>query len=148
MIHPHHIEEYLARRYGKEGGIIVRDPEHPGRLREWDRRDTESLCQWLEGRESPAAQHRICLSQKQAAEALGVAVQTVQDWLRRDRNPLPHVREGRRVIIPRAALLAWMEEESSPGARSRPPPDGAGLGGNPGQDEKTRSAFRADGAGP
>ncbi len=42
----------------------------------------------------------------------------------------------RRVIIPRAALLARMEEEAgnNPDRRSRPPPDGAGLGGIPDRD--------------
>ena len=111
MIAPSDLEGYIAEQYGGAGHLIVRDPEQSGGLREWSRDDTEKLCRWLESHGGSQADRSICQNLRETADSLGVAAQTVQRWMRRREHPLPHMREGRRIMVPRDMLLAWVEEE-------------------------------------
>ena len=112
MIDPELLERHLAERFGGETPPILRDPAHPGGLREWNREDTLELCRWLESQEPPAGNDRICLNLQETADALGVAAQTVQRWMRRPERPIPHLKEGRRLLVPRALLVKWVEAEA------------------------------------
>ena len=33
-------------------------------------------------------------------------------WLNRPDNPIPHIRDGRRILIPGFQLMVWLKEES------------------------------------
>ncbi len=95
------LEQYLGERYGSPSALIIRDPESNSGLREWRAGDTEALCRWIDGGSAPAAAPaRICHNLEQTAAAMGVGTHTVQAWLRRERDPLPHIRDGRRVLVP------------------------------------------------
>lgn len=57
----------------------------------------------------------LALSAREAAKALGIGARTL--WVITNRNEIPHVRIGRRVLYPRAALVDWLAERSRKGAR-------------------------------
>lgn len=49
---------------------------------------------------------RLTLTVEEAAHALGVNPSTVYDYARQ--RQIPHVRIGKRLIIPRTALMDWL----------------------------------------
>ena len=55
---------------------------------------------------------KLGLSIVEVAEQLGVSRPTVYSLLERRDHPLPCVRIGRRRIIPRRELEAWLQEEA------------------------------------
>ena len=72
------------------------------------------ICRWVDGNdESPGRRGSICRNLGETAQALGVSPQTVTNWMRRGENPLPHVRDGRRILIPDAILDRWIEDEAA-----------------------------------
>ena len=97
---------YLSQRYG---GLIVRDNESPTGLREWSEEDTRSLTAWLES--NAASDETTCLNLAQTAGRLGVSIHTAKGFMRRNCNPLPTIRNGRRILVPLFLLVRWMEEE-------------------------------------
>ena len=99
---------YLSRRYGGPGGLIVRDPVSPTGLREWSDEDTAGVISWLEG---GLSREPTCLNLRQTADSLGVSIHTAQTLMRRESEPLPHMRKGRRIIVPAFLLTQWMEDE-------------------------------------
>ena len=52
---------------------------------------------------------QLALSVKEAAALLGVNPLTVYEAINRDE--FPHVRVGRRVLIPRSALQKWLDQK-------------------------------------
>jgi len=58
-----------------------------------------------------------CLSIPETCERLGVCRCTTWRMMRRRRNPLPHVRLGRRVLVPEGALARWITRELERSAR-------------------------------
>ena len=89
------------------------DPASHTGLREWSTSDTDALCHWIDGHSSsPQTPTRICHNLEQTAAILGVGTHTVQAWLRRDQNPLPHIRDGRRLLVPHFLLIRWVKEEA------------------------------------
>jgi excisionase family DNA binding protein len=46
------------------------------------------------------------MTPKEGAYLAGISVFTLYDWLRRS-NPPPHVRRGRRWLLPRAEFTEW-----------------------------------------
>lgn len=48
----------------------------------------------------------------EVSETLGVSRPSVYDLLNRQDHPLPSIRIGRRRVVPRKALMDWMEEET------------------------------------
>ena len=56
------------------------------------------------------------LDRKTAAALLGIGERTV--WMLTNTGVLPHLRLGRRIVYPRAALLAWMHEQALKRVRS------------------------------
>ena len=112
MITGEAIEKYLRDRFG-ESGVLVRDPDHPGWFREWNEEDTRELHQEVgeanggEGQPPGPTGYNL----KQTAKLMGVSPHTVQGWVRRAENPLPHIRDGRRFIVPSTLLEQWLREE-------------------------------------
>ena len=56
---------------------------------------------------SNAPSEPLALSKRQAAAQLGISERSLHDLLRS--GAIPHVRVGRRVLIARTALLAWLD---------------------------------------
>lgn len=109
MTDPSELDAYLEGKYGSRDALIIRDPEAPAGFREWTPEDSEGICRWVDGN---GGHERICRNLRETAQAIGVSIQTVQGWMRRQENPLPHIRDGRRVIVPDFLLFRWMEQES------------------------------------
>lgn len=119
---PASLEEYIARRYGNGGSLMVRDPETDLGWRLWSQEDSKELCQWLAGNGNGADTNdikpkRICHNQDQAAQVAGVGSQTVRNWLERKEHALPHIRDGRRILIPHFMLVRWIKEEAERNTR-------------------------------
>ena len=118
------LEAYLGDRYGASG-IIVRDPRASAGLREWSREDTRELGRWIEEREEAGRQHKpLCHNLSETARLAGVGIQTAQAWIRRRDNPLPHFRDGRRILIPHSTLVQWLEEETARTGSGKTEPGG------------------------
>ena len=116
MTSPPELEQYLRQRYGDANALIVKDPESTTGIRTWNEEDTQALCRWLNNgsasTETVETTPGICHNVEQTAKAMGVGVHTIQGWLRRKRDPLPHLRDGRRILIPRFLLIRWVREEA------------------------------------
>ena len=122
------LEKYLGQRYG-DTGILVNDPLHPQWMRQWDHDDTRALCDWFkqQGEDEEKAGRdpdRIGYNIEQTAALMGVGTHTVQGWIRREDRPLPHLRDGRRIIIPHFLLLEWLREEAEHSRTATGPREG------------------------
>lgn len=53
----------------------------------------------------------LVLSVRETAKLLGLDKDTVYEMVRQ--NKIPHIRAGHRILIPRAALLNWLEQAAS-----------------------------------
>ena len=60
MTAPADLEKYLSQRYGATG-IIVRDQAQGAGLREWSEKDTQALCQWLDGQSKAGRRQSMSL---------------------------------------------------------------------------------------
>lgn len=49
---------------------------------------------------------------KSCSQALGISLPMLDALLNRAENPIPHLRVGRKVLIPRAALEQWLLDEA------------------------------------
>lgn len=56
---------------------------------------------------------RLLVGAREAAQLLGIGRDTAYALIREGR--LPAVRIGRRILVPRAALQRWIDEETSRG---------------------------------
>ena len=112
MIDPSRLELYLEERYGSPAALIIRDPETPAGFREWTPEDSAGICQWVDGNGNPGGYEQFCHNLRETAQLIGVSVQTVQNWMRREHDQLPHIRDGRRIIVPHFLLVRWMEDEA------------------------------------
>ena len=54
----------------------------------------------------------LVYTRKEAAERLKVGLPLLDVWLNRADRPIPHVREGRKVLIPVAQMEEWVAEEA------------------------------------
>ena len=54
----------------------------------------------------------LMYSQQEGADVLGIGLNTLHKLIVRRENPLPHIRVGKRVLIPRDRLEAWIEAET------------------------------------
>ena len=102
--------------------LMVRDPASSTGWRRWTSEDTGALCAWIsdraEGR-STNSNGLICYNATEAAKALGVSVPTLRVWLTRRDHPIPHLRVGRKIVIPQPMLMEWLREEASRNAKDR-----------------------------
>ena len=96
--------------------LLARDPESPTGWRLWTSEDTEALCTWVSAKLAethvPHPGPITCYNAKEAARVLGVSVPKFQTWLRRRDSPIPHVRDGRKIVIPAFLLQEWLREEA------------------------------------
>ena len=53
------------------------------------------------------------LTRSEAADKLNVSLPILDAWLRREVEPLPCFRAGRKVLIPAEGLSRWIEEEAA-----------------------------------
>lgn len=49
---------------------------------------------------------------KEACKVTGMSIPSLDAFMRREENPLPHFHVGRKVLIPRAALEQWLLDEA------------------------------------
>lgn len=109
------IKDYFTSRYGAATNILVRDQANPIGLRPWQEEDSEDMETWISSRqENPNSTlpQRICHNVNQAAAIAGVGPHTINAWISRDENPLPHIRDSRRIIIPHFMLISWLRQEA------------------------------------
>ena len=126
MIHHNHFKTFLVETYGTSSALLLKDedPSSPTGLRPWKATDTANLAKWLgkHAKSQPvagtnkapgqASGEPFCLNVRQAAEKAGVGIKTIRSWTTKSTNPLPHMRDGRRVIIPIATFTDWLQQES------------------------------------
>ena len=55
----------------------------------------------------------LCYNLASAPKAVGVSEHKIISWLRRAVNPLPHIQDVRRIIIPGALLAQWLRDEAA-----------------------------------
>ena len=114
MTNAEDIHRFLEERFGGPGNLIIKDGGSETGFRTWEDGDTNALLAWLDSNqceENGESIPSICHNIDQTAELVGVSTPVVQSWLRRSQNPLPHMQHGRRIIVPRFALIKWMREE-------------------------------------
>ena len=129
MTTPKALEDYIASQYGDTASVMVRDPDSSFGWRHWTLEDSQSLSNWLAAERDPNGApaprpKRICHNLEEAARIAGVGRQAIRSWIERKTNPLPHIRDGRRILIPHSELVCWIRDEarretSCPDARAR-----------------------------
>ena len=60
---------------------------------------------------------RLCYNVEEAARSVGVSVHKFNTWIRRAEHPVPHIRDGRRILIPIHLLVQWIAEEAAKNGR-------------------------------
>ena len=101
------LHDFLEGHYG---GLLVRDADNPVGVRQWSDDDTSELCRWLT--DTGYWRELACFDAKTTAAHIGVDAATVRQWLRRDQNPLPHFKHGKRMLIPVYLVKDWLREET------------------------------------
>ena len=115
MISPEVLEQFIKDRYGS---LLTKDQESALGWNPWSAEDTQALCEWLSLNSNAHDPNGVtCYNQTEAADRVGVSVPKFQEWIRRRDNPIPHVRDGRMILIPEFLLMEWLREEAG---RSRP----------------------------
>lgn len=56
---------------------------------------------------------RLVYTRKEASNVLGVGLVTLDALLRREKDPLPHVKVGSRILIPINALETWITNNTN-----------------------------------
>ena len=116
MITPEDIEAQLKMLSGGGDQLpLIRDSSSDTGFRVWAREDSNALCEWLLAKTEEMAnraQELTCYNQKEVAGMLGFSVAKICEWMRREENPLPHIKDGRLTRVPHFMLLEWLREES------------------------------------
>ena len=94
--------------------LLVRDATARTGWREWTDEDGAALLERVAAESGDRADLR-CFSQHQVAEFLGLSVPKVQELVRREGHPIPHITVGRRLVFPGLLLEEWLREEASLG---------------------------------
>lgn len=55
----------------------------------------------------------MVFTRQEAADAMKVSLPTLDAYLKRERNSLPSITTGRRVLIPVKSFERWLEEEAA-----------------------------------
>ena len=94
--------------------LMVRDPGSALGWRPWTEGDSDALLDWFSDPSEGDSLRRSCecFNQKELARYLGVSVPKVTEWLRREDNPIPHLKDGRLILVPAFLLMEWLREES------------------------------------
>ena len=64
-------------------------------------------------REAGSVPSKLGYNLSETAEAVGVSQHKIQEWLRRAVDPLPHIKDGRRIIVPVDLLIEWLRDEAA-----------------------------------
>ena len=105
---------FLQNLSGSDSGfpLFVRDSESDFGWRPWTDDDSCALRDWVSTKFEEQGRYE-CFNQKQLSERLGVSVPKVTEWLRRADCPLPHIKNGRVILVPAFMLEEWMREEAA-----------------------------------
>ena len=135
MINHNQFQKYIASTYGSPSALLIKDndPSSPTGIRTWGPNDTANFNKWLQKQAPtqipvrrkdpgplPTSEELFCLNIKQAAERTGVGAKTIRSWTTKKKNPLPHIRDGRRVIIPLSTMMTWLQDEALTNDYGRP----------------------------
>ena len=96
--------------------ILVRDPTTDSGWRLVTMEDLQVLWERLTARadKNTARSNQLaCYNLKEAARLVGVSTSKMQTWLNRRDNPIPHIKDGRKIFIPGFQLMVWLKEESA-----------------------------------
>ena len=63
--------------------------------------------------EDPGLPGRLCCNVEEAARSVGVSVHKFNTWIRKADHPVPHIRDGRRILIPLHLLVQWLADEAA-----------------------------------
>lgn len=111
------LDEFLdkLRSEGDSILILVQDPASNTGWRIVPEAELAEIWQSIQSskKESYGSLEMLCYNVEQAARALGVSVHKLNTWLRRSERPLPHIQDGRRILIPCHLLIQWLTEEAS-----------------------------------
>lgn len=121
---PEDLERFLVALCGaaEQPLLLARDETSEIGWRPWTGADSQALCDWLSDKVDQDLGHSrdiACYKLKEAARLVGVSVPKFQSWLRRRDHPVPHVRDGRLILIPASLLAEWLREESERSRDSR-----------------------------
>lgn len=103
------INSFLEQRYGATANILIKEDDTPSGIRPWQEKDSADLAASLSNHN---LKEPVCYNLAQAAQTAGVGEQTIQTWLSREHNALPHIKANRRIIIPHFMLISWLRQES------------------------------------
>ena len=108
------LEQFLQTLSGSDTqpSLLVR-ADSPLGWREWTIDDDAAFLEWAHSGAQDGSAELKCLNQREVAELLGVSVPTVTQWLRRERDPIPHLKNGRTVRVPLFLLKEWLRDESA-----------------------------------
>ena len=56
--------------------------------------------------------NKVLYERKEVAQLTGLCLVTIDKWLKREHNPLPSIKIGRRVMIPVDAFMDWIAKET------------------------------------
>ena len=118
IFNPEDFENFLENLFGEDARPLlqVRDSTSDIGWRGWIRKDTEGVCEWVTAKASEDSirpNELICYNVKQAAELMGVSAAKFMPWLKRRDNPVPHIKEGRKYLIPGNLLAQWIKDEAA-----------------------------------
>ena len=94
--------------------ILVEDPESELGWRLFTKGDVNTLRQIMDqkARESATLPSKLCYNLEEAAQLVGVSAHKFNGWLKRSDHPIPHIQDGRRIIIPGDMLAEWLRDEA------------------------------------
>ena len=99
--------------------ILVEDSEVETGWRIVTEADLAEIARSLESNAAECAglPARLCYNVEEAARSVGVSVHKFNTWIRRAEHPVPHIRDGRRILIPIHLLVQWLAEEAAKNGR-------------------------------
>ena len=118
ILNPEDFEKFLENWCGEDSRPLlqVRDSTSDIGWRCWIPEDTQGVCQWFTTKaneDGTRPEKLICYNVKQAAELMGVSAAKFMPWLKRRDNPVPHIKEGRKYLIPGNLLAQWIKDEAA-----------------------------------
>lgn len=124
MLNSDDLAQWLKELSGSDADppVMVRDTLSPLGWRPWTSEDGPCLCQWIVAKMSEGAAvpgPPSCCNLKEAARRVGVSVPKMQMWLRRRDHPLPHIKDGRLILIYGPQLGDWLRDEAVRNINSR-----------------------------
>ena len=94
--------------------IVVTNPKAGEERKLLDSGEVRGLAELISARANDDVVPHIPLgyNKEQAAKKMGVSVNTFETLLKRNDNPIPSIKVGRRTIIPSELLNEWLRDEA------------------------------------